>query len=262
VEIYLGTQGWSYKDWVGSFYPPGTRDGEFLARYAEIFDAVELDTTFYGSPLPARVDKWRESTPEGFQFTAKMPRTITHDRHLVDAEDDLSEFLSSIGRLGDKLGAVLIQLPPDFKADERPALEFFLKLLPHDIHFAAEFRHRSWLNDDTYELLRRSNVAWTMIDLRYMPIVHEVTASFTYVRWLGDRRQIQRVHETQIDRTEQLTSWAEKLDQVARRVERMYGFVNNHYSGHSPEDVRFLRRQLGLPERAPARRLHEQRALL
>jgi uncharacterized protein YecE (DUF72 family) len=262
VEIYLGTQGWSYKDWVGPFYPPGARDGDFLARYAEMFDAVELDTTFYGTPLPERVDKWRESTPDDFRFTAKMPRTITHDRHLFDAGEELSEFLSSISRLGDKLGAVLIQLPPDFKADELPTFESFLRLLPSDVRFAAEFRHRSWLSNETYELLGSANIAWTMIDLKYMPIVDEVTADFTYVRWLGDRRQIQRVHETQIDRTEELNSWAERLDQIARRVERMYGFVNNHYSGHSPEDVRFLRRRLGLPERAPARRLHEQRALL
>lgn len=252
MTIYLGTQGWSYKDWIGSFYPPGTKDQDFLSTYATVFDAVELDTTFYGTPTPNRVQKWDAATPAGFQFTAKLPRTITHDRHLVDAGEELEEFLGAMAPLGGKLGAILIQLPPDFTADERPALEKFLKLLPREVRFSAEFRHRSWLNDDTYDLLRSHGVAWTMIDLRYMPIIREVTADFSYVRWLGNRQDIVRVNATQIDRTERLNTWAETLDSVARSVERVYGFVNNHYSGHSPADVRYLRKSLGLDETIPA----------
>ncbi|HLJ68916.1 MAG TPA: DUF72 domain-containing protein [Chloroflexota bacterium] len=261
MTIYLGTQGWSYKDWVGPFYPPGTRDADFLMRYAENFNAVELDTTFYGTPAAARVRKWYDSTPDGFQFTAKVPRSITHDRHLVDAGDELAEFLAAVSLLEAKLGAVLIQLPPDFTADERPALEHFLDLLPADMRFAAEFRHRSWLEDSTYELLREHGVAWTMIDLRYMPTIPEVTADFTYIRWLGDRRLIERVHATQLDKTARLDAWSERIEEVARRVERVYGFVNNHYSGHSPADVRYLAARLGLPE-PPAPAGPEQGSLL
>lgn len=246
MNVYLGTQGWSYKDWVGPFYPTGTKAADYLSVYASHFDAVELDTTFYGTPRESLVDSWKRATPEHFQFTAKVPRTITHDRHLVDAGDEFADFLHAVDGLGSKLGAILIQLPPDFIADERPALESFLGALPQGFRFAAEFRHRSWLNDATYDLLRRHDVAWTVIDLSYMPRHIELTGDFTYVRWLGNRRQIERMNEVQIDRRPQLDQWAEQLEHVARRVERVYGFANNHYSGHSPADVRYLQERLGI----------------
>src|SRR5579872_3325512 len=203
-QIFLGTQGWSYKDWVGPFYPPNIRPQTYLRHYCRQFDAVELDSTFYGPPEAETVRSWASSSPPNFVFTAKMPRAITHDRHLVDAQADLAEFLASISLLDDKLGAILIQLPPDFKIDERPALEEFLKLLPDDMGFALEIRHRSWLIEDTYELLRRHRVAWTMIDLPYMPITPEITSDFAYVRLLGDHKRIARLNATQIDRTDDL----------------------------------------------------------
>jgi uncharacterized protein YecE (DUF72 family) len=262
VKIYLGTQGWSYKDWVGTLYPPRTSSRDYLSHYAQEFDAVELDTTFYGTPLPDRVQLWDRSTPADFQFTAKTPRSVTHDRRLIDAQADFEEFLSVMSGLGPKLGAILIQLPPDFTTDERPALEEFVSKLPPDFRFAVEFRHRSWLSDETYSFLRLHHVAWTMIDLVYMPRQIESTADFTYVRWLGDRRRIQRVNETQIDRTQDLDAWAEQLENVAHRLERMYGFVNNHYSGHSPADVRALKRRLGLSPTKPETNLPAQGTLL
>ncbi|GAC1639830.1 MAG: DUF72 domain-containing protein [Chloroflexota bacterium] len=243
-RIFLGTQGWSYKDWVGSFYPPATRAADYLAVYARSFDAVELDTTFYATPPESRVDLWSRATPPHFQFTAKVPRSITHDRHLIDTKDDFLEFLHAITGLGDKLGAILIQMPPDFTIDERPALEDFLSHLPSDLRFALELRHRSWLQDGTYDLLAEHGVAWTMIDLSFMPKHVEVTTDFSYVRWLGDRHKIQRVHATQIERSAELDRWIEVLETVASKVERLYGFVNNHYSGHSPADVRYLRERL------------------
>lgn len=249
MTIYLGTQGWAYKDWVGSFYPPGTRSQDFLAIYAQNFNAVELDTTFYGTPRSASVDAWNRSTPDDFKFTAKIPRLITHDRRLVQAEPDFVEFLSVMEGLGPKLGPLLLQFPPDFTNQERPALEHFLSILPDDFRFAAEFRHRSWLNAETYDLLRRHGVAWTVIDLNYMPKHLEVTSDFVYVRWLGDHKKITRMDATQLDRRHELDAWAEALDEVARDVQRVYGFANNHYSGHSPADIRHLSARLGMPAR-------------
>jgi uncharacterized protein YecE (DUF72 family) len=262
VEIFLGTQGWSYKDWVGTLYPPQTPARSYLMHYAQHFNAVELDTTFYGTPLPSRIALWDQSTPEGFVFTAKTPRTITHDRRLIDAGADFREFIGIMRGLGPKLGPILIQLPPDFTSDERAALEPFIAALPDDMSFAVEFRHRSWLTEETYDLLRRYRVAWTLIDLVYMPRQVEITSDFTYVRWLGDRRKIQRVHATQLDRRAELDAWADRLDDISSRIERMYGFVNNHYSGHSPADVRYLRRKLGMPEAPAANEVPEQGSLL
>jgi uncharacterized protein YecE (DUF72 family) len=246
VQIYLGTQGWSYKDWVGSLYPPDARPSQFLHFYAGEFDAVELDTTFYAIPRPAQVDSWRAATPDGFQFTAKTPKSITHDRHLVDADGDMAAFLQVITRLDDKLGAVLLQMPPDFTFAEVGALESFLGHLPDDVRFAVEFRHRSWLRDETYEMLHEHGTAFTMIDLRYMPRVPEITADFVYVRWLGDRRQISHMDVTQIDRRPELDQWADVLEDASARAQRIYGFANNHYSGHSPADIRYLHQRLGI----------------
>jgi uncharacterized protein YecE (DUF72 family) len=252
TEFFLGTQGWSYKDWVGPFYPDGTPARAYLSRYAQSFGAVELDTTFYGIPTEKRVQVWDEGTPEAFLFTAKVPRSITHDRHLEDGAAEMHEFVRVMSMLGPKLGAILIQLPPDFTIDERPALQTFLNDLPDDVRFAVEFRHRSWLRDDTYALLAAHRIAWTCIDLSFMPREVAVTTDFMYVRWLGNRSRIQQMDRTQIDRRRELDAWAERLEQEARRVERIYGFVNNHYSGHSPADVRYLRKRLGMPEPLPA----------
>jgi uncharacterized protein YecE (DUF72 family) len=153
--------------------------------------------------------------------------------------------------LGPKLGPMLVQLPPDFHADERPALEGFLKLLPNGYRFAAEFRHRSWHSPETFELLTDHGVAWTIIDLHYMPRRPAQTAGFSYLRWLGDRRQIARYDRVQIDRTERDDEWAEIVRVLIERVDRVYGYYGNHYAGHSPASVRAMQQRLGLPVRAP-----------
>ena len=115
TDIRLGTQGWSYADWVGVFYPPQTKPSDYLRFYSQVFDTVELDTTFYSTPRPALVRSWAETTPDGFLFTAKLPQAITHEKHLKDCERELDAFVSAMRLLGPKLGALHIQLPPDFR---------------------------------------------------------------------------------------------------------------------------------------------------
>jgi uncharacterized protein YecE (DUF72 family) len=251
-EIRIGTMGWSYQDWVGPFYPAGARAADFLVEYARVFDCVELDTTFYGIPRPASVQSWARNTPPGFRFAAKLPKEITHERYLRDTEPVLHGFLEAMSPLGDKLGPVLIQLPPDFHATEdgREALTEFVRLLPAEYHFAAEFRHRSWLTDDTLDLLRQHAVAWTMIDMYYMPRRFDVTSDITYVRLLGDRRKIQQVDRVQIDRTKELEAWAEVFGGLSAEVRQAWVFINNHYAGHSPTNVRQLCMMLGLAPEA------------
>lgn len=251
TEIMLGTQGWSYPDWVGPFYPPGTRPGDFLPHYAGRFDTVELDTTFYATPPPSRVKIWAAKTPSNFVFSAKLPRAITHDRRLVDCAAELTEFLGAIGGLGAKLGCLLIQLPPDFRADERPAVESFLKLLPSDVRFAAEFRHRSWLEQDTYSLLADHGVAWAIVDLPYLPPTPTITAPFTYLRWIGAHGQLPRFDAVQIDRDGHDDQWAEVIRGLCGGVDRVYGYFNNGYAGHAPASVRGMQQRLGLPTREP-----------
>lgn len=248
-DIRIGTMGFSYPDWVGSFFPAGTRAADFLAQYARVFDCVELDTTFYAAPRASAVRGWAANTPPGFRFAAKLPKAITHDQRLRDSAAPLHGFLEAMAPLGEKLGPMLIQLPPDFHAtdENRAALAEFVRLLPPEYDFAAEFRHRSWLTDDTLDLLRQHGVAWTMIELYYMPRGFDVTSDFTYVRLLGDRRKIQQVDRVQIDRTKDLEAWAEVFRGLSSEVARTWVFINNHYAGHSPANVRQLRGMLGMP---------------
>ncbi|MBI2762074.1 MAG: DUF72 domain-containing protein [Chloroflexi bacterium] len=251
-EIRIGTMGWSYADWVGPFFSEGARPATYLSEYARHFDCVELDTTFYAVPRASAVRGWMENTPPGFRFAAKLPKEITHEQHLHDSAPVLHRFLDAMSPLGEKLGPVLVQLPPDFHAtdDNRAALQEFVHVLPEEYHFAAEFRHRSWLTDDTLDLLRQHGVAWTIIDMYYMPKRLDITSDFTYVRLLGDRRKIQQVDHIQIDRTGDLQTWADAFGRMSSEVTRAWVFVNNHYAGHSPQNVRQLRGMVGLPPEA------------
>ena len=262
--LRLGTQGWNYPDWVGSFYPPGTKSAEMLALFASVFDTVEIDSTFYGAPRPRAVQGWAESTPPGFQFAAKVPQRITHELGLRDAEAELAEFLFSIELLGDKLGPLLIQMPPQFHRDEQTweAARGFLGALPAGFQWAMEFRHRSWLAPEVLDLLRERGVAWTSIDLRYMPRRVEATAPFAYVRWLGDRRAIERYDQVQIDREQATDEWADALEALSQQVLRIYAYYNNHYAGHSPGSVNLLRARLGLPPLLRPRPATHQEPLL
>ena len=260
AEILLGTQGWSYPDWVGPFYPPTARQSDFLGLYSQTFQTVEIDSTFYAAPRATIVDSWRRNTPSGFRFAAKLPQTITHEKRLVGTERELADFLALMTRLDDRLGPMLAQCPPAFQygTEEYAALGSFLTQLPSSFDFAIEFRHRSWLRPEVYELLRTHRVAWCVIDLYYMPRSIQVTADFIYLRWLGDRRQIQRFNAVQIDREAATERWAEIITALSSRVSRIYGYYSDHYAGHSPASVRLLQRQLGLAEGPlPARGLFD-----
>jgi|SRR5579884_643545 len=252
ATLRLGTQGWSYKDWVGTFYPPGSSASGFLSFYSRVFDAVEIDTTFYGPPRPQTVREWDAATPDGFEFTAKMPRIITHDRKLHDAGHDLLEFLEAMYPLGDKLGPILVQLPPSLDYGERQTLLDFLELFPEEFRYSVEFRHPSWIREETVELLHERRLAWTIVDLHSMPRHVALTTDFTYLRWLGNRADVQKLDRIQIDRSVELDQWAVKLETIARRVQRIYGFMNNHYAGHSPASVGDLKARLDLPHIPPA----------
>jgi uncharacterized protein YecE (DUF72 family) len=256
TEILLGTQGWSYPDWVGPFYPPATRQADFLTVYSQVFRTVELDTTFYGVPRPATVEGWRRRTPDDFEFTAKLPQRITHQKRLVDVQPELNEFLDVMKLLGEKLGPLLVQLPPDFRngPDEFRQVDQFIQLLPPGQLFAIEFRHRSWAKEELLGLLSERRICWCINDLPYLPKRVEVTGDFSYLRWMGDHRRIERFAGTQIDRTGEYDAWAETLRELSAQVTRIYGYFNNHYAGHSPASVREMQRRLDQPVSAPPAR--------
>lgn len=254
MTIRIGTQGWNYAAWVGPLYPPGTRAAEFLPTYAKLFRTVEVDSTFYAIPDERAVRAWNERTPPDFTFALKMPRDITHELRLRNAEQLTHDFLHRARELGPKLGPILMQMGPDFSPDELPAIEEFVPKLPRELRFAIELRQSRWMRRDVLprlmELLANYGVAlalsdgrWirreTMIDLATRP-----TADFLYVRWMGPDREITDYSHIQFDRSEQIRAWAEVLRNVANTKE-IFGFFNNHFAGHSPQSARELQRELG-----------------
>jgi len=247
AQIRIGCCGWHYADWRGTFYEDKTKPDEELAAYATVFDIVELDSTFYGTPPESTVLQWRERTPEPFLFAAKLPRLITHEARLVDAVEELDRFCDVMRLLGPKLAAMLIQLPPSLSIRAIADLDRFLDDLPTDIRFALEVRHRSWLKDESFELLRNHRVAWVISDIKDIPILPAVTADFAYIRWLGSRDDVSEFHSETIDRTEDLMQWRDRIRELRSQVSDIFGFFNNHYSGHAPATGTAFKEMLGLP---------------
>ena len=250
-EIRIGTQGWNYDAWVGPFYPLGSRAADYLTIFARAFRTVEVDSTFYAVPPSKTVRGWADRTPDDFIFALKLPQQITHEKRLRDAQSETAEFFDRARELGNKLGPVLVQLGPEFGPAELPALANFLPLLPRDIRIAIEFRHRGWIHDGLLALLAEHHVALALVDARWIPrkqmqtLAARPTADFAYVRWMGPDRTIMDYSRIQVDRTRELESWSAVLTQLAARVQTVYGYVNNHFAGHSPQTARELQRMLG-----------------
>lgn len=249
--VRIGTQGWNYDAWVGPFYPEGTRPVDFLPIYARAFDTVEVDSTFYAIPPARTVRGWVERTPSNFKFALKLPQEITHERKMRDSADLASEFFDRARELGPKLGPILIQLGPDFAPSELPAVAAFLPLIPRDLQVAIEFRQRGWIHDGIIALLAEFNIAIALTDARWIPrrtmlsLAERPTANFQYIRWMGPDRDIVDYSRLQRDRTRELETWARVIGRLAQRATAVYGYVNNHFAGHSPASARQIQELLG-----------------
>lgn len=245
MEWRLGTMGFSYGDWARVFYPPGTKPGDYLSHYARHFDTVELDTTFYAHPPPARIQRWVEATPPGFRFCMKMPRSVTHERPTVGAVNELKEFADLVRHFGEKLGVILLQFPPSFEVDQMDRLASLLAATPRDLRFAVELRDASWGTQRTLDLLREHHVALAAAEYLTLPRIIPITADFLYVRWIGQHEQFQELDHEQKDMTERLVWWHEKL--TATNVPAVWGFFNNDYSGYAITTCNRMKRLLGQP---------------
>lgn len=181
MSLLVGTSGYSYKEWLGHFYPEQLPPSKMLRYYAEHFSTVEINNTFYRMPGESMLKQWSEQVPEQFTFALKAPRRITHEKRLREAESHVAEFIRRAGVLGSKLGVLLFQLPPYLKKD-LPRLREFLEQLPPDKRVAFEFRNASWQDDEVYETLhnRAAMLCVTDTDSADTPFV--VTADSGYVR--------------------------------------------------------------------------------
>lgn len=258
ADLRIGTSAFTAAGWPGKFYPEGLPEREYLTHYATKFDTVEVDSTFYRTPALTTVKGWYSRTPPGFLFAAKVPQRITHEKVLVDCEEEFSEFLKVMDALGEKLGPLLFQFGYfNRKAfvgvnDFLVRLVPFLKKLPKDHKFAVEIRNKNWLVPQFVEALRERDVALALIDQSWMPRPAQwfekfdpITADFTYIRWLGDRKQIEQQTKVWdkiiVDRRAELAEWVEVLKTVHKRKIQILAFANNHYAGYGPGTIEQFR---------------------
>ena len=181
MRYLIGTSGYNYPEWRGTFYPEKFPTAKMLAFYAERFNTVEVNYTFYRVPTPALLEGWAKGTPDHFTFTLKAPRRITHDSRLQRVEDLTRTFCETAGTLGSKLGVLLFQLPPNFKRNDE-VLSEFVGTLPAGVRAAFEFRHESWHDEAVFETLRRRNLALCVADSEKMSTPVVATADYSYFR--------------------------------------------------------------------------------
>jgi uncharacterized protein YecE (DUF72 family) len=261
--VRVGTCGWSYADWCGVFYPNDLPPGEYLPYYAEHFQIVEVDSTFYRSPSPKMVAGWRQKTPEGFGFSLKVPQTITHEKVLLDCRKERDEFLAAARLLEDKLLCCVLQFAffnkkaiPDLAAF-LDRLDPFLAEWPTDVPVAVEIRNKHWFEPEFTDCLRKHNAVWCLSDQAWMPSplyvaqrMDPITGPFGYIRLLGDRAEVDRLtstlDHTVIDRTDQIYADAQAIRRISERVP-VYTFVNNHFAGYAHDTVQKLREALSQP---------------
>ena len=250
-RVWVGTMGFSYSDWAGVFYPPGTKPGDYLAWYARQFDTVELDTTFHATPPVDRVRRWADVTPDEFRFCVKTPRDVTHEGALGRRLGPMLGFLDVMRAFGPKLAVVLIQLPPSCGVDQFEELERLLKGLPRDARYAVEFRNASWGQQRTLDLLRERGVGLVVAEYTTRPSRIHVTGDFLYVRWIGEHERFKELNREQVDMTPSLEWWRDEITRAndSGQVKDVYGFFNNDYSGYSVATCRRFMAMMGLPVR-------------
>ena len=268
--VQVGCQGWNYDDWVTPkasarpvFYPSGTRAEHMLDVYARAFETVEVDSTFYAAPADSTYDAWGRRTPDDFTFALKLPREITHGHALRGerAAQALADFCRGARRLGPKLAAVLVQLPPQFEAtrENLRALSEFLPLLPADIRFAVELRDPFWFEEELLvPLSLQPNVSLALVEGPWVTRERAWRAAaplldatdFAYARWMG-ARDLTRFDEVQRPRDANLERWAAAVERLRERVPYVFAYFSNFYEGHAPASANKLKRLLGQPVVGP-----------
>ena len=235
--IFIGTSGYNYPEWKGSFYPSDLPTSRMLSYYSERFSTVEINYTFYRLPSEKVVGNWGRGTPEGFAFTLKAPRRITHDARLRDCDDILQVFGQRARTLGPKLGVLLFQLPPSLRKDLE-ALDAFLDWVPPDLRVTMEFRHPSWHSEDVLQRLRDRNVALCIADSEKMTTPTEVTSDFGYFRLRDEGYQ-----------EEDIARWAGVISEHGPQWKDVFVYFKHEEQGIGPEFARSLSGHLNLPQK-------------
>jgi len=239
-RAFVGTSGWSYQHWRERFYPPDVPQRRWLEYFTEHFPTVELNSTFYHEPKLTTYDGWRQRTPAGFVFAVKMNRFITHRRRLSEVEDSVERFLSGARRLAEKLGPVLVQLPPSLERDD-VLLARFLALLregepERDLRYVFEFRNISWLADEVYQALEEAKCALCWNDYGKVGVSGVVTTDFIYMRRHGASGRYTGCYSD-----EALSQDAQLLAQYLGQQRDAFVYFNNDAQAFAVQNARSLR---------------------
>jgi uncharacterized protein YecE (DUF72 family) len=236
--IWIGTSGYNYPEWKGSFYPPDLPAAKMLPYYAARFPTVEINYTFYRMPTEKLVAGWAAQTPEPYKLTLKAPRRITHDNRLKNCGELLDGFCRVAGTLGNKLGALLFQLPPNLKKD-LALFDAFLTDLPPKAPAAFEFRHQSWLDDEIFGRLAERRLALCIADSEKMSTPVQVTADYAYFRLRDEGYTV-----------EDIARWADIIMRDTASCADVFVYFKHEEAGKGPEFARLLGQRLGV---APGR---------
>ncbi len=239
-RIHIGTAGWSYPHWIGSFYPQDLRAGAELGWYSRCFGSVEVNNTFYRLPRPRTVASWREQVPDDFLFSVKASRYLTHVRKLRDAGAGTLRLIEAISGLGPTLGPLLFQLPPHWKRDAE-RLNGFLQALPADQRYAIELRDPSWLHLEILDILRRHRVALCVYDLAGYTTPMITTAPFIYVRLHGPGAPYCGSYSEAA-----LAHWATLIRHWQQQGKDVYCYFDNDELAYAPHNAAVLSGMLGL----------------
>jgi len=243
-HLHMGCAGWSYKEWVGPLYTP---EKSMLQQYAAVFDTVELNSSFYRAPDEGTILGLTKHTNRGFMFSAKINRRFTHDLALrldENAVTELEQFVELFDPLltQDRLGCLLVQLPPSLKRDDE-LLEGFLAALPHRYDYVVEFRNNSWMDSETWRILAKYHAAYCIVDEPLLPPEIHVTSDIGYVRWHGHGTN--PWYDYQYDQ-KQLQEWVPKVKELRENTKKTFGIFNNHFHGYAPENCLQLMNMLGM----------------
>ena len=228
MSIWVGTSGYNYPEWRGSFYPDKFPTTKMLPYYAERFQTVEINYTFYRTPNEKILSGWSRETPDRFKLTLKAPKRITHDARLKDCEERLRYFLTTAATLGPKLGALLFQLPPYLKRD-LAVFDAFLAAFPPGVCAAFEFRHQSWLNDEVYARLRARNLALCVADSEKQSTPVQITADYAYFR-LRDEGYT----------ADDIARWAQVIREKTSACRDVFVYFKHEEAGKGPQFARLL----------------------
>jgi uncharacterized protein YecE (DUF72 family) len=238
LKCFIGTSGWHYDHWRGNFYPQELSKRDWLNYYSQNFNTVEINASFYRLPRESTFDTWYRSVFKGFCFSLKVSRFITHIKRLKDSQEPLRTLTIRAEHLGNNLGPLLYQLPPNMHRDNI-RLETFLRLLDNRLRHIFEFRHQSWMDDSVFELLKKYNAGFCVYDMPGFTSPVTATTDLAYVRFHGRDNLYSSCY-----RDSELADWAKRLEKMSSNLQNLYIYFNNDAGGFAIQNARTLRKYL------------------